>query len=513
MSPQQSSPAPKSATNSPKGKGVEDDKDKPDLKDGLLPDVNAFPEDGRLRSNHFQIVHLPNHVLYRYSITQFREPKKEPKKGAESKPIDETKEIKSPKAQTSKSGTAAGPRASNSTMIAIRENGVSASPSAGPTTPGRQTPGNNPVPGGNAPGVDQVADLKSRKRRRLIVLLLDNLNAHDPNNHVASNYIDKLISRRPITYRQFPDWVEVPYYDEDDVTHSNTSIRYRIRIGSQEAIEIGRLSQYLLSQQTMTAAGFTTQADVEAARNAAADALNIVLSDHANRSTVRRANAAPFQPADRPWRSTEPTVTAVGSNKFFPYFNSVQFDGTHAIDIIEVNDTHPWAVDGNDHLAALGGFFRSAKAIFHSSLLLNVHTTTSAFYKWIDLWPLIDAHFPDGRSGWRDLENFVKGLRVRTKYMIDRGIRDHERIYTISGLAGTYKYHNRGTDNTILYPWGHDIGPHPVNCSFTKRTGDDDPGTEVSVHNHYASMQNGGRYSIPRVTVTSLLTSPQASSF
>lgn len=59
------------------------------------------------------------------------------------------------------------------------------------------------------------------------------------------------------------------------------------------------------------------------------------------------------------------------------------------------------------------GFVRSIRASIGGQLLLNINTTTSAFYR---AGPLLPSILDFGTHRLYDLHHFLKGVRVKTTY-------------------------------------------------------------------------------------------------
>ena len=117
-----------------------------------------------------------------------------------------------------------------------------------------------------------------------------------------------------------------------------------------------------------------------------------------------------------------PRVGAAGPNRFF------QLTTPTPTDLLGGWSSHSRAL-----LVAQMGFVRHTRS--SARLLLNISTTTGAFYRPGHLSMLID-NFTGPSSNWprSDLSNFLKGLRVRTKHLMTSNHRP-EKIYTISRVA------------------------------------------------------------------------------
>lgn len=117
-----------------------------------------------------------------------------------------------------------------------------------------------------------------------------------------------------------------------------------------------------------------------------------------------------------------PRVGVAGPNRFF------QLTTPSPTDFLGGGNNHSQAL-----LVAQMGFVRHTRS--SARLLLNISTTTGAFYRPGPLRTLID-NFIGRSNNWprTDLSNFLKGLRVRTKHLMASNHRP-EKIYTISRVA------------------------------------------------------------------------------
>lgn len=411
---------------------------------GLLPSPVTIHHDGHLKSNHFKVNVGNDYKLYRYPITAILEPKK-PKQDGKDVAAD---------------------------------------------TPSDESTNSQPVPVGF-----QKAKLSARQQRRLIFLLLNHLGKDDKDHVIASNYVDTLVSAKPIEKPELPNDILITFYDEDQVSSSARATQYTISLGKVKIIEVGRLSQHLKNPSV----GYGSFSSVDAGRNEVAEVLNIALSHHVHNKTTRWA------------RSTggfdEPTVAPVAPNKFFRQDLPFRIgDPPHDVR----DDT------GNQQgLCATPGFFRSSRSVYHQDLLLNVNTTTSAFYKWINLANLIHEREPSApalsHDAWRKLESFVSGLRVRTTYMVASGLSSHERILTVKGFADTGEYYayqklkaEAEINNKPLlatdpgYPWNHQRGPFANRVTFSKnvleKDGQEDKRVDCTVQEHFKDGKYLRRY-------------------
>lgn len=415
-----------------------------DYKAEPLPELKKPPRDGgRLRTNHFEIKHKSDLILWQYRIKAIKQLK--PKKDDDVKgKITEDQKV------------------SDSHKDADRDN-----------DDGQQGSVENGQPGGNTPDPVQPflhdAKLNARMKRRVIFMLLTQLRTfelaalratrnppHKP-TAMASNYIDTVITAEKLIAPEVAAEFHLSYYDEDHTGPAEHPRTYFITLSQPTLVDIGGLQAYLTGQIPLSATTFT---DLQTTRTEVINALNIVFSTFANQQSTRWS--LPLSEYVHT-RSLEPIVSAVGSQKFFAEYK---------VPLVMKPDEPPWTVPGEDHLVALPGFFRSTRAPYNSPFLLNVNTTTSAFYKWILLSDLVQAKFDDNRP-WRDVEKFVRGLRVRTTYMVEHLGHLHERIFTVAGLPGTAECYLKDESKRKPFPWSKQKIPYPSQVGFTPDQGTD----------------------------------------
>jgi eukaryotic translation initiation factor 2C len=237
--------------------------------------------------------------------------------------------------------------------------------------------------------------LNKRKKRRLFELLLatKTMMAHQPG--VASDYASNLITTKALDLGPEKKRIApIQYYDaEQGRTQPNpTDKSYNVKIEFTRTMALSELLQYLSSNQ----------ADASCPNKAELiQALNIAM--------CKTANAAPG-------------VTAVSGNKFFP------------------SDTPAPGIDLTllgSGLVALRGYYMSVRTAT-LRVLLNVNVCTMAFYKSGSLVDLVLEYKGDAAINpmfLRDLNRFLKGLRVKTSYLKDSNNRPYTRLRVIFGLC------------------------------------------------------------------------------
>lgn len=404
-----------------------------------LPELLNPPKDkGTLKTNHFVIKHASDLKLWQYNIESIQLPKIIQDKDAKEKEDTKGKQVADPEDSESESG--------------------------------------HELP------ILQDAKPNARVKRRLIFLLLAQLRSFEVTTlqatsnppHVptamASNYIDKIVTAKKLIAPEASTKIAVVYYDEDHAGTVAQSRVYYVTLGQSVLIDVGGLRASLTGETQLAATPIhvlqTTHADVTTA-------LNIIFSNFANQQSTRWS--LPLSEYVHT-RSLEPMVSAVGSQKFFSESSAPFSTGQ--------DGQPPWPVPGEAYLTALPGLFRSTKAPFHSPFLLNVNTTTSAFYRWILLSDLVAAKFPGSRD-WARVESFIRGLRVRTTYMVEHMGRVHERIFTVAGLPDTAGCYVKEKKDQKPLPW-RKCAPYPSKVGFTPEQGEDgNPPIFVTIQTYF----------------------------
>ena len=237
--------------------------------------------------------------------------------------------------------------------------------------------------------------LNKRKKRRLFELLLASKTMTSLQPGVASDYGSNLITTKELDLGPEKKRVApMPYSEtEDDRTQTaSTNKVYNIKIEFTRTMALSELLQYLSSDQID--ASCPNKAEL-------LQALNIAM--------CKTANAARG-------------VTAVSGNKFFP------------------SDTPAPGIDLttlSGGLVALRGYYMSVRTAT-LRVLLNVNVCTMAFYKSGSLVDLVQEYKGGANISppfLRDLNRFIKGLRVRTSYLKDSNNRPYTRLRVIFGLC------------------------------------------------------------------------------
>ena len=252
--------------------------------------------------------------------------------------------------------------------------------------------------------------ISARVKKRIIFLLVKTFdNAHS----IATDFSSKMYTLEPLKRRGLPvqpaqtlNPARIVYYDDEEpVAYTGTCFDIYV------TMDILPLSNIQDQGGEITSA------------------LNVILSHRPNQLTIRSV-------AD--CRSA--SVTNIGANKFYD---------------IEARAT---PLPNNIGLEARPGFFRSVNSS-EVGLLLNINNATSAFYRPQNLAAAVRGAFPD-RNNWVDkrgaIESWVKGLRVRTKYLKNSGMANGqgptpEKTYTITGFPVTQPANAVPTPNTVFF--------------------------------------------------------------
>lgn len=280
-------------------------------------------------------------------------------------------------------------------------------------------------PGNNDTG--EEPKLPKRVRRRLMFLLCDRMHADGVAVAIASDYDTCLLTVEPIEHKSVPGIWRVAYYDEDEEADDPNLHQYDVIVGPPSATDV----EALLAAKGKTLTG--KPGDNSLSSNIAAlESLPALLNpffSHCPNSYTRREVRQ------------EATVASIGTNRF--YLLDWPNQGGR--------NSPPWSLktqqtpDNVGGVAAIPGFFRSIRVSIGSGILLNINTTTSAFYKAGNLQDILQEF------GWHQspyaINSFIKGVRVRTTYMRRSvsakkkavELRGHdavprEHIYTIRGL-------------------------------------------------------------------------------
>lgn len=275
-------------------------------------------------------------------------------------------------------------------------------------------------------GSAEDVELPKRMRRRLIFLLIEHMKADGVNVGIASDYATSLFTVERIQHKNVPGVWRVFYYDEDEDGDSPELRRYDVVVGGARTTDVKAL---LAAKEGAACAqpNNNSKKNALAALTTLPELLNPFFS-HCPNSYTRRD------------RGLVPTVAYIGANKFY------KLD-----DFRPVGNKEPWTLktpatpDSPGGVVAMPGFFRSVRASLGSDMLLNINTTTSAFYEANNLM-LVLKEFGLGNP-LISIHNFIKGLRVRTTYMrqsasakktaiklYGEGGRTQEHIYTLQGL-------------------------------------------------------------------------------
>ena len=246
----------------------------------------------------------------------------------------------------------------------------------------------------------QLPEPKGKKLKRIIELMLATFLATLRKSKVeipiATDFKSTLVCGAMIPQSL---WVtKIKYCHENDRGPSNDSRTYTIRIEkTPPVLKISELKDFLAS--TTTIAPFSD-------RESMLQALNIIFGHHAKAS---------------------PMISMVGGNKAFNNAKNKHYER--------------WNLEAG--LEALRGYFLSVRlATFRT--IINVNVCHGAFYEAIWLPHLIDNWASNkanreqsGEWKWRELETFLKGVKVKTDYLRDKNHNQITQVRSIKSFATT----------------------------------------------------------------------------
>jgi hypothetical protein len=257
-----------------------------------------------------------------------------------------------------------------------------------------------------------------------------------PGQHIASDYLNLLVTVKPIpnNLREGITY-DVIYYEDWATAPSVNSKRFGVTITSETRLSLNDMNEYLTNPASTVVNDVNT---FTGTRDSTLRALNIVFSNATNLATFE----------DRPRQNVQ-TAANVGPKKFYNLaMNRPPTAGQDG----------PWFVSPG--IEALPGFFISARAPLHGRLLLNVNTTTSAFYQPGSLQTLINNL---GTNNLPLLQHFLRNLRVETNYL-GGGAAAQQIRHSITGLPDT-----RVRPNAINTSITIDGNQTNVHAYFTQR--------------------------------------------
>lgn len=316
--------------------------------------------------------------------------------------------------------------------------------------------------------------LRARGRRRLYALLLKQL--EEAGLFVATDYMSQIVSTTRLDDYEEESTHSIPYFDEDQFEDDVGLPRFMLTVWKHQELDIQAADQYLQYGRLNPGTDYSTRENAQRALGVIADALNIIFSDPANQSTLRFASK-PGQ-GNSVTRGKEPTVSHIGAEKFYPIPQNPTLSDPR-------KGPSPWTIKSPSVAPELYdgiGYFRSVRPSIGKGFLLNVNAITGCFYQSLSLKQLIDTFCQTSHSrslpSWKEVEEFISGLRVQTKYVVgsaQSGIETpkrqpaRERIYTISGLP-------REANNPGQIIGARNPGPVPRDVQFKMR---DSKGEEI----------------------------------
>ena len=249
---------------------------------------------------------------------------------------------------------------------------------------------------------DDAKKPSKRVLKRLVVLLIRQLRAV---THVgiATDHATQLVTTEKLKSDVAPGLHHVHYFDEDENVPTPNAPVFQVTISDPKTLSLKDLKTYVQNP-----ANVPTFAPED--KDQMTTALNLMFSCRPQQYCTRD----PGRP---------PMMTSIGANKFYSLGSPT--------------DNVPNSIA----LESRPGFFRSVRVPQRGQLLLNINTTTSAFYK---PWNLLQIINQCGHRNGHGLLSFLRGIRVKTTYLRrSAGLRPgdtdfrseiEEKIYTVTGL-------------------------------------------------------------------------------
>ena len=238
----------------------------------------------------------------------------------------------------------------------------------------------------------KLPEPKNKKLKQIIRLLLLHLESVEPKILIVTDFKSNLICSGKISQSSWGP--EIKYFHENDQEPGVNPLTYRVRVDEiLPSFDVSVLNDFLASTEAV--AQYQT-------RDSMLQILNILLGHHTK---------------------SDPATTMVGGNRAFPSTSSAQEK-----------------MSLKAGLEAVRGYFLSVRlATFRT--VVNVNVSHAAFYKDILLRDMIDQckHDADRRLSedgyWVWLEIILKGVKVRTNYLMDASRRSITQVRTIKGFA------------------------------------------------------------------------------
>lgn len=375
--------------------------------------------------------------------------------------------------------------------------------------------------------------LPARVLRRLIFLLIDDIrigsNKQNKNIGIATDYKSTLVTTAQIEHPDVPGTCRVTFYDEDENGPCAWSPQYDVEIGyflNNNPLYLSELADHVRhlgnGQHFSQTQHYLTKSAAEAAIEVLQNPLNLLYSHRPNRHTLRTPLLLP-------------SIAFVGANKFYPLswpsYSPARLsqnlppgsDGRQVQNVQQVGynapwghnqrgrnnqrggygwrggSAHrggpyqaksvplpPWRVEKEKYLQAIPGFFRSVRNALGSETLLNINTTTSAFYLPGNLLTLLQ-HFGLNKPLWK-IASFIKGLRVQTTYMLGCAHCNQTHQAKGTGFPAAERVHTiRGLPFDDLSPWASNV--------FFKRyaNDEDEVGEYITVQQYWADCKSISR--------------------
>ena len=237
---------------------------------------------------------------------------------------------------------------------------------------------------------------KNKKLKQIIRILLNHLESRSLKSPIATDFKSNLICSGKIPQDAWNP--RIKYFHEGDNAPGKDPQEYQLHI--EELLPNLHISGL---QDFLNSAGVAARYE---SKESMLQALNIVLGHHAKSTpttTMVGANRAYTDDRETEKRSLEAGLEAIRG-----YFLSVRLASFRAL--VNVNVSH--------------GAFYEAKLGDEANPLMRLMDDCWTWYK-----------LGKQQDGWRTLESFVKGLKVRTSYLKDSGGYHITQVRTIRGFS------------------------------------------------------------------------------
>lgn len=286
---------------------------------------------------------------------------------------------------------------------------------------GRDVPAPNPADH----NADNDAGIGRAKKRRIVWLVMERLQQLNGKKPFATDYGSEVISTEKLQGENNSQTIRVEYFDEYQQGPNPDCEIFAVTLSGPAILALDELFRFLSTNTpTVTAANYQRKEET-------IKALNTIFSY-------------------RPYQRCFPILTAQGTmqDAALTTRNGHKFYGIMRVSGGQTtsdtgNPLKPYPSAGLD---AIAGFARSVRAVVSNQgrLYLNINTTTAIFYQrtipntlqeLIDRWkPTHNENEPWDALARHSLVNFLRGIRVRTKYLAA----NDNFIGKVTGLATTH---------------------------------------------------------------------------